>query len=67
MLVQDGASAYFFDSPEENVEEPLRFGGESIPAIGSGTLGDVNYQREAGGAFIGASGFLLAEVNVAMR
>ena len=67
VLVQDGASAYFFDSPEQNVDEPLRFGSESIPAIGSGTLGYVNYQSETGGAFIGASGFLLAEVNVAAR
>ena len=62
ILVQDGASAYFFDSPEENVTEQLSYGGESIPAFGSGTLGYVSYQSERSGAFLGASGFLLAQV-----
>jgi hypothetical protein len=64
-LVQGGASAYFFDSPEQNVQVPLRWGGESIPTFGSGTLGYVKYQAESSGAFLGASGFLLAQVNVA--
>jgi hypothetical protein len=64
-LVEDGASAYFFDSPEENVTVPLTYGGQSIPSFGSGTLGYVSYQGEKGGAFLGASGFLLAQVEVA--
>ncbi len=56
------ASAYFYDSPEESVELPLRIGG--TPAFGSGTLGYVNYTAESRGDFLGASGFLLAEVDV---
>ncbi|HEX5851652.1 MAG TPA: hypothetical protein VFY36_01040 [Solirubrobacteraceae bacterium] len=59
------ASAYFFDSPEHNVKERLQLGGASIPAFGSGTLGYVSFLAEKSGAFTGASGFLLAEVNLA--
>ncbi len=62
-----GASAYFYDSPEENVRELLRAGGESIEAFGSGTLGYVNVQNERSGEFHGASGFLLGQVVVAKR
>jgi hypothetical protein len=62
------ASAYFFDSPEQNVKLPLRAAGAApIPSFGSGTLGYVNYLAEETGAFIGASGFLLAQVDVAAR
>jgi hypothetical protein len=58
----DAASAYFFDSPEQNVEIPL---GNGVPSFGSGTLGYVSYQGEKSRAFDGASGFLLAEVDTA--
>ena len=64
------ASAYFFDSPEQNVKRPLRLGGASIESFGSGTLGYVNFvgpNGETSGAFLGASGFLLVEVEVAGR
>jgi hypothetical protein len=70
-LAQHGAeaSAYFFDSPEENISEPLRVESETpephIPTFGSGTIGYVKYQNETGGDFIGASGFLLGEVDFA--
>jgi hypothetical protein len=64
-LLTHFASAYFFDSPEHNVKEMLRFGNASIPAFGSGTLGYVGFLAEKSGAFTGASGFLLAEVNLA--
>jgi hypothetical protein len=57
------ASAYFFDAPEHNVTEKLP--GSSIPAFGSGTLGYVNFLPEQSGAFTGASGFLLGEVEFA--
>ena len=67
ILVAYGASAYFFDSPEENITEPLRYGSGSIPSFGSGTLGYVGYEAEKGGAFLGDSGFLLAQVDVAAR
>ncbi len=60
-----GASAYFYDSPEENVTKPLRVGGESIPTFGSGTLGYVDVLGEHHGDFHGASGFLLGEVDPA--
>jgi hypothetical protein len=64
ILQRDGASAYFFDAPEENIHEPL-IGAPSVESFGSGTLGYVNYLKESTGDFLGASGFLLAEVNFA--
>jgi hypothetical protein len=67
VLVQDGASAYFFDSPEENIQEPLRAPDGSIPSFGSGTLGYVKYGNESSGAFLGAGGFLLGQVDTATR
>jgi hypothetical protein len=60
----DRASAYFFDASEENVTRPLRIGSASIPTFGSGTIGYVNFRKE-NKEFLGASGFLLAEVNTA--
>jgi hypothetical protein len=66
-LLSGGASAYFYDSPQENVQKPLRLGGEAIPSFGSGTLGYVDVSREAYGSFDGASGFLLGQVDVAAR
>jgi hypothetical protein len=67
ILVTGRASAYFYDSPEKNIAVPLRVGSESIPTFGSGTLGYVNFQAESSGDFLGASGFLLAEVNTKAR
>jgi hypothetical protein len=58
------ASAYFYDAPEENVRKPLRACGKSIESFGSGTLGYVDFNAESSGEFLGASGFLLAEVNL---
>ena len=60
-----GASAYFYDAPEENVRKELRSGGESIEEYGSGTLGYVNADREQFGDFHGASGFLIAQLEMA--
>jgi hypothetical protein len=60
----DSASAYFYDSPEENVTKPLRAGAEQIPSFGSGTLGYVNVKAEQHGNFHGASGMLLAQVQL---
>ncbi|HXB65507.1 MAG TPA: hypothetical protein VNV42_11605 [Solirubrobacteraceae bacterium] len=62
---KDVASAYFFDSPEQNVTLQLHAGGASIPSFGSGTLGYVSYQAEERSGFIGASGFMIAQVNMA--
>lgn len=62
-----GASAYFFDFPEQNRQYSLISGNRSIPAYGSGTLGYVNAPKKRETDFVGASGFLLAAVNVAAR
>ena len=62
-----GASAYFFDYPEQNRSYQLTAGGRSIPAFGSGTLGYLVPQRPQETDFVGASGFLLASVNVGQR
>jgi len=59
------ASAYFYDSPEENVTKPLQLGGQSIPSFGSGTLGYVEAKKERFGDFDGASGFLIVQVDSA--
>ncbi len=61
------ASAYFYDSPEENVTKPLRIDGEQIGTFGSGTLGYVNVLNEGYGNFHGASGVLLGQVEVSAR
>ena len=66
-IVRGDASAYFYDSPEQNVELHLTYGGHSIPAFGSGTLGYVSYAAQEESDFIGASGFLLTEINTAAR
>jgi hypothetical protein len=63
VLDEDDASAYFFDSPERNVE--LKLPGE-VPAFGTGTLGYLNAQSAARQEFTGYPGFLIAEVQTAM-
>jgi hypothetical protein len=65
--VSHGASAYFYDSPEENVQETLRVGTGAIPAFGSGTLGYESFLAEQTGHFLGASGFLLASIDAGAR
>ena len=65
ILVQDGASAYFYDAPGRNVLEPMRVGGASIPAYGSGTLGYTPATQAERQDFIGHNGFLLVHVNPA--
>lgn len=62
-----GASAYFFDFPEENRAYRLTSGGHSIPVFGSGTLGYLAPPQAQETDFVGASGFLLASVDVAGR
>jgi len=61
------ASAYFYDSPQENVDRPLRSGSETIPSFGSGTLGYVELVDEERGNFHGASGILLGQVLASSR
>ena len=61
------ASAYFYDSPEEDVTKPLRIDGEQIETFGSGTLGYVNVLFEGYGNFHGASGVLLGQVELVAR
>lgn len=62
-----GASAYFFEFPEQNRAYRLVSGARSIPAYGSGTLGYLVPQRPQETDYVGASGFLLASVDVARR
>jgi hypothetical protein len=61
------ASAYFFDFPEQNRGYQLSAGGRAIPAYGSGTLGYLVPRRPQETDYVGASGFLLASVDVAAR
>jgi hypothetical protein len=61
-LEANKVSAYFFDAPEENSHRPL-LDAPNVETFGSGTLGYVNFQKESTGDFIGASGFLLVQVN----
>jgi hypothetical protein len=61
-LVEGHASAYFYDSPEQNVQQTLRAGSGSIPTFGTGTLGYGEASKAARRDFIGQSGFLLAEI-----
>jgi hypothetical protein len=63
ILVQDHASAYFYDSPEVNEARTLRVVGGSLPTFGSGTLGYISLVNERSSEFHGASGFLLAQVD----
>jgi hypothetical protein len=62
-----GASAYFFDYPKQNRAYALMAGGRSIPSFGSGTLGYIDLTTPTETDFVGASGFLLASVDVAQR
>ncbi len=70
-----GASAYFFDSPEQDRTLTLtERGAPPLPEYGDGTLGYVGVfsgrHRLPGGneeEFLGASGFLLAEVNATAK
>ena len=66
VLLNGGASAYLFDSIGENRSEQIGAGAAAIPALGSGTLGYVP-PSPLPEEFLGASGFVLASVNVAAR
>jgi hypothetical protein len=66
-LASGGASAYFYDAPERNIRSSLNVAGTSIPTFGSGTLGYIRFNAESSGAFLGASGLLLGQVDVAKR
>ena len=62
-----GASAYFFDFPEENRFYRLSAGGRGLDAYGSGTLGFVSPPASTDTAFAGASGFLVVNVKSGQR
>ncbi len=63
-LIGGGASAYFYDAPEQNIEQPLR-GSSVVQTFGSGTLGYVAAVHAEEQDFLGQMGFLLAEVDAA--
>lgn len=73
LLVEEGASAYFFDRPEENRVGAIPSGGAvTIPSFGSGALGYRSPTTNAASigrpdALFGAAAFLLAEVDIARR
>jgi hypothetical protein len=66
VLLSGGASAYLFESPGQNRAEHIGAGANSIPALGSGTLGYVP-PPAAPEEFLGAGGFLLVSLNGAAR
>jgi len=65
-LLAGGASAYLYDSPEQNLLETIGSGANTIPALGTGTLGYV-LPVAVPEEFLGAGGFLLVSVNPAAR
>jgi hypothetical protein len=67
VLLEQSASAYLFDSPEQNVSETIGSGCDTIPAYGTGTLGYVGPPLNDPDDFLGASGFLTVSVNTAER
>ncbi len=66
-LVQGGASAYLFDYPGANVQTQISFGGKSIPAFGSGTLGYTPSVASFTTDSLASSGFLMLEVQTSAR
>ncbi len=66
VLLQYGASAYLFNSPGANRSELIGSGSNSIPALGSGTLGYV-LPPASPEESLASSGFLLTSVDVAQR
>jgi hypothetical protein len=66
VLLSGGASAYLFQSPGQNRAERIGAGANSIPALGSGTLGYVP-PPPSPEEFLGAGGFLLVSLNAAAR
>ncbi len=71
MLVDGGASAYFFERPEENRAYRVPAGSaDTIPAFGSGTVAyrsPLSQARDQPDSLFGDAGFLLAEVDAARR
>lgn len=74
LLRDEGASAYFFDRPEENRQ--LRIPSNStdtIPSFGTGTLGyrgenaNISESTEEASSYFGNTGMLLAQIDGAAR
>jgi hypothetical protein len=62
-----GASAYFFDYPNQNRTYQLSAEGRSIPSFGTGTLGYGLLPAPNETDYAGAAGYLLASVDVEQR
>ncbi|MCX6387035.1 MAG: hypothetical protein NTV40_10505 [Solirubrobacterales bacterium] len=74
LLVDGGASAYFFERPEENRTIRIPAGSKTtIPAFGTGTLGyrssieNPSASQNQPDALFGDNGFLLADIDVSKR
>ncbi|HEU0251137.1 MAG TPA: hypothetical protein VFR48_10475, partial [Solirubrobacteraceae bacterium] len=61
------ASAYFFDSPEQDRVYTISGGSSPLYAYGVGTLGYISPPAQTNTQFLGASGFLLAELQLGAR
>ncbi|MBJ7457957.1 MAG: hypothetical protein JHD02_02085 [Thermoleophilaceae bacterium] len=74
LLRDEGASAYFFDRPEENRAYPIPAGesdtANTIPSFGTGTLGYrsvIENSPDKASSLYGETGMLLAQVEVSKR
>lgn len=69
ILLQEGASAYFFDSPNANKVKAIPAGSPvTIPSFGNGTLGvSATQPLSPATPYYGEPGFFLAEVDTAAR
>ncbi|MBJ7354213.1 MAG: hypothetical protein JHC98_05255 [Thermoleophilaceae bacterium] len=74
LLRDEGASAYFFDRPEENRAYPIPAGesnvANTIPSFGTGTLGYrsvIENSPDKASSLYGETGMLLAQVDVSKR
>lgn len=74
LLVDGGASAYFFERPEENRTYPIPSGAtQTIPSFGTGTLGYRSAQSQVTtgsntpDSLFGDTSFLLVDIDAAKR
>jgi len=71
VLLQHGASAYFFERPEENRSATIPAGSsQTIPTFATGTIGyrsPIANNPSGTDELFGDTGYLLAEVNAARR
>ena len=69
LLVEEGASAYFFERPNENRSAPIPTGARADDPLVRHRQPGLRRRRscQSGAPFYGESGILLAELNLALR